>query len=426
MLDINRLATDTKTIKNLLKFRGDIYQIDKALAINEERKNIQAKADELRNKRNELSKEIGNKKAQGDHTGADLLLKEAEQIKGETAALEESQRIFEKQLKEILERIPNIPMEEVPVGKDETSNLEIKRFGTPKEFTFTPLSHIDLLTRLNMWEPERAAKISGRGFPLLRNLGARLETALINFMLDHNIEHGAEQMWLPFAIADHSLYGTGNLPKFEEDLFKIENSNMYLNPTAEIALTNIYREEIVDSTILPSRFTAFSPSFRKEAGTYGKDTKGLIRVHQFNKVELVTICKPEESEIEHQRMLTTAENILQKLEIPYRIVILSQGDMGFSAAKTYDIEVWLPSFGTYREIASISNCLDFQAKRADIRFKPEGSKKTEFVHTLNGSSLAVGRTFVAILENYQQEDGSINIPLVLQPYFKMKKISLPD
>ncbi len=229
-------------------------------------------------------------------------------------------------------------------------------------------------------------------------------------------------MWLPFAIADHSLYGTGQLPKFEEDLFKIADSNLYLNPTAEIALTNMYREEIMDSSLLPTRFTAYSPSFRKEAGAYGKDTKGLIRVHQFNKVELVTICKPENSAYEHERMLETSEKVLQKLELPYRVVTLSQGDMGFSAAKTYDIEVWLPSFGEYREIASISNCLDFQARRANIRYKPENSKKTEYVHTLNGSSLAVGRTLVAVMENYQQADGTIEVPEALQPYLKMDKI----
>ena len=422
MLDIQKLEQNTEKIEELLKFRTEINQIDKALVINGERRKAQARADELRNKRNDLSKEIGIKKGSGDHEGAELLLKEADHIKGEMSALEYTQTMNEERLKEVLEKIPNIPMDDVPVGKDESSNVEIKKYGTPREFTFEALSHIDLLTNLKMWEPERATKIAGRGFPVLRNLGARLETALINFMLDHNISCGAEQMWLPFAIADHSLYGTGQLPKFGEDLFKIEDTNLYLNPTAEVALTNIYREEIMDLTDLPSRFTAYSPSFRKEAGNYGKDTKGLIRVHQFNKVELVTVCRAEESENEHQRMLETSEAILQKLELPYRIITLCQGDMGFSAAKTYDIEVWLPSFGAYKEIASISNCLDFQARRANIRYKPENSKKTEFVHTLNGSALAVGRTLVAILENNQQADGSITIPKILQDYFKMDTI----
>ncbi len=422
MLDIHKLEQNTEQIEELLKFRTEINQIDKALVINGERRKAQARADELRNRRNDLSREIGMKKGSGDHEGAELLLKEADHIKGEMSALEFTQTMNEDRLKEVLERIPNIPMDDVPVGKDETSNVEIKKHGIPREFSFEALSHVDLLTNLKMWEPERATKIAGRGFPVLRNLGARLETALINFMLDHNISCGAEQMWLPFAVADHSLYGTGNLPKFGEDLFKIEDSNLYLNPTAEVALTNIYREEIMDLSDLPSRFTAYSPSFRKEAGNYGKDTKGLIRVHQFNKVELVTICRAEESKNEHQRMLETSEAILQKLELPYRIVTLCQGDMGFSAAKTYDIEVWLPSFGAYKEIASISNCLDFQARRANIRYKPENSKKTEFVHTLNGSALAVGRTLVAILENNQQADGSITIPKALQDYFKMDTI----
>ncbi|MGL5956412.1 MAG: serine--tRNA ligase [Brevinema sp.] len=423
MLDINRLLNNTETIKTLLKFRTEVNQIDKAMVIDSERRQAQSKADELRNRRNDISKEIGIKKQSGDHQGAEQLLQEADHLKGEVAALEDSQKIYETRLKEVLDKLPNIPMDDVPVGADEHSNKEIKKYGEPTKFSFPPLSHIDLLTNLNMWEPERATKISGRGFPMLRNMGARLETALINFMLDHNIAAGAEQIWLPFVIADHSLYGTGQIPKFEDDQFKIADSNLYLNPTAEVALTNLYREEIVDPSILPSRFTAYSPSFRKEAGTYGKDTKGLIRVHQFDKVELVTICKPEESANEHERMLETAEKILQKLELPYRVVTLSQGDMGFSSAKTYDIEVWLPSFDNYREISSVSNCLDFQARRAQIRYRPENAKKTEFVHTLNGSSLAVGRTLVAIVENYQQEDGSILVPKALKEYLKMDRIA---
>lgn len=424
MLDINYLSENIEEIKKRLQDRVDLQQIDTAVEINQLRKKAQLEADELRTKRNALSKEIGAKKGAGDHEGAEDLLKQADSIKDKMSELEESQQKYEQELKTILERIPNIPMNDVPAGKDESFNLEIKKHGSPRVFSFEPLSHVDLLTNLKMWEPERAAEISGRGFPVLRNLGARLEMALINFMLDHNIEHGAEQIWVPFAVADRALYGTGQLPKFEEDLFKIADSDLFLNPTAEVALTNLYRNEVIDENILPSRFTAYSPSFRKEAGSYGKDTKGLIRVHQFNKVELVTICKPQESESEHQKMLETSEKILQKLELPYRIVTLSCGDMGFSAAKTYDIEVWLPSFGQYREIASVSNCLDFQARRADMRYKPEGSKKTEFVHTLNGSALAVGRTLVAVLENYQQEDGSITIPKALQPYFKQEKITL--
>lgn len=423
MLDINYLEQHIQEIKILLKNRVDINQLDNIIAINAERKKSQLEADELRNKRNTLSKEIGMKKSQGNLEEAEKLLEEAEQIKNYMVLLEEQQKSYEEQLKLALEVIPNIPMRDVPEGKDEHDNIEMKKWGTPREWTFPPLSHVDILTNLHMWEPERAANISGKGFPMLRNAGARLETALINFMLDHNISCGAEQLWVPFAISENALYGTGQLPKFQEDLFQIKDSDLYLNPTAEVALTNVYREEIVEHTILPARFTAYSPSFRKEAGSYGKDTKGLIRVHQFNKVELVTICKPEESVYEHQRMLETSEKILQLLELPYRVITLCQGDMGFSAAKTYDIEVWLPSFDSYKEIASISNCLDFQARRANIRYKPENSKKTNFVHTLNGSALAVGRTLVAIVENYQQEDGSIMIPKALYPYFKQEKIN---
>ncbi|MGL4563094.1 MAG: serine--tRNA ligase [Brevinema sp.] len=424
MLDINYLSENTELVRELLKDRVVSTQIEKAVEVNQARKTAQLQADELRTRRNSLSKEIGMKKASGDHTGAELLLKEADQIKDKMATLEADQEECEQELKLILERIPNVPMQEVPKGADETANVEIKKFGVPKNFGFTPLSHIDLLTKLNLWEPERAAEISGRGFPILRGMAARLEMALINFMLDHNIAAGAEQIWVPFAIADRALYGTGQLPKFEEDLFKIADSDLFLNPTAEVALTNIYHGEIIEERLLPSRFTAYSPSFRKEAGSYGKDTKGLIRVHQFNKVELVTICKAEDSEAEHQRMLQTSEEILQKLGLPYRIVILSRGDMGFSAAKTYDIEVWLPSFDAYREIASVSNCRDFQARRADMRYRSEGSKKTEYVHTLNGSALAVGRTLVAVLENYQQQDGTILIPEALKPYLKEDVISL--
>ncbi|MGL4394191.1 MAG: serine--tRNA ligase [Brevinema sp.] len=418
MFDINRLNESVESVKELLADRADLAQIDKAIELNQSRKAAQLQADELRNQRNSLSKEIGVKKSSGDHAGAESLLKQADEIKEKMATLEAAQTESEQELQSVMERIPNIPMEEVPAGADEATNVEIKKYGTPTEFSFEPLSHIDLLSNLKIWEPERATNISGRGFPVLRGAAARLEMALINFMLDHNIEAGAEQIWVPFAIADRALHGTGQLPKFEEDLFKIADSDLYLNPTAEVALTNMYREEIVDESLLPSRFTAYSPSFRKEAGSYGKDTKGLIRVHQFNKVELVTICKPEESEAEHQRMLETSEKILQKLGLPYRVMILSRGDMGFSAAKTYDIEVWLPSFGAYREIASVSNCMDFQARRADMRYRPEGSKKTEFVHTLNGSALAVGRTLVAVLENYQQADGSIVVPEALRPYLK--------
>lgn len=425
MLDINKLAQNTEQIKELLKYRiEDVKLIDDVIEENESRKRLQTKADQYRQKRNELVKQVGIAKAQSDELSIKGLLEEANSLQSDLEALEAQQHRYENSVKDMLSRIPNIPDDDVPIGADELSNRELKRWGEIRDFDFEPRSHDEILTILNMWEPERAAKISGRGFPLLRNWGARLETALINFMLDHNISAGTEQIWLPFAVSSAALYGTGNLPKFGEDLFKIQDSDLYLNPTAEVALTNIYREDIIDGNKLPFRFTAFSPSFRKEAGAYGRETKGLIRVHQFNKVELVTVCRPEESNLEHQRMLETSEAILQKLGLPYRVVMLSQGDMGFSAAKTFDIEVWLPSIGSYREIASISNTRDFQARRAQIKFKSPDTKKNEFVHTLNGSALAVGRTMVALLENYQQKDGSIKIPDVLVPYLKRENIPL--
>lgn len=425
MLDINKLAQNTGQVKELLKYRiENVKLIDDVIEANEERKRLQAKADQYRQKKNELAKQVGRAKAQSDELSIKELLKEANDLQLDLEDLEAQQNQCERRVKDMLSRIPNIPDDDVPVGIDELSNRELKKWGEIRDFDFEPRSHDEILTILNMWEPERAAKISGRGFPLLRNWGARLETALINFMLDHNVSAGAEQIWLPFAVSSAALYGTGNLPKFGEDLFKIQDSDLYLNPTAEVALTNIYREDIIDGNKLPFRFTAFSPSFRKEAGAYGCETKGLIRVHQFNKVELVTVCRPEQSDSEHQRMLETSEAILQKLGLPYRVVTLSQGDMGFSAAKTFDIEVWLPSVKSYREIASISNTRDFQARRAQIKFKSPDTKKNEFVHTLNGSALAVGRTMVALLENYQQKDGSVKIPDALVPYLKSESIPL--
>ncbi|MGL5721096.1 MAG: serine--tRNA ligase [Brevinema sp.] len=419
MQDINKIAANPQEIKERMKFRAEAAVFDQILQLNEERKAAQAEADTIRSQRNNIAKEIGAAKASKNEAQAQSLLQQAEQLKEQLSSLEAKQIEKEELLTSILERIPNCPDPDVPVGADSETNKEVSRWGTPRSFDFTPLGHDELLSKKNMWEPERAARISGRGFPMLRNLGARLETAIINFMLDHNIDAGAEQIWPPFAVSKDALYGTGNLPKFEEDLFRIKDSDLFLNPTAEVALTNIYREEIID--VLPLRFTAYSPSFRKEAGSYGKDTKGLIRVHQFNKVELVTVCRPEESDTEHQRMLQTSEAILQKLELPYRVMVLSQGDMGFSAAKTYDIEVWLPSYNDYKEIASISNCRDFQARRMGMRCRNQ-DKKTVLAHSLNGSALAVGRTLVAIIENGQQQDGSIVIPKALVPYFKHETI----
>ncbi len=321
-------------------------------------------------------------------------------------------------MRELLAVLPNLPDASVPVGADEAANVEIRRFGDAREFDFEPQDHVDLATNLGILELERATKITGARFAILNGAGARLSRALINFMLDvHTTEHGYTETLPPFLVNRNSLFGTGQLPKFEEDLFHLtDERNFALIPTAEVPVTNYHAEEILDAADLPKYYTAYSPCFRSEAGSHGRDTRGLIRQHQFEKVELVKICLPEDSADEHEKLTNDAEKILQKLGLPYRTLVLSSGDMGFAAAKTYDIEVWLPSQNTFREISSCSNCTDFQARRMNLRFKRAGNQKPEFAHTLNGSGLAVGRTWIAILENYQQADGSILIPNALRPY----------
>jgi len=324
---------------------------------------------------------------------------------------------IEAKANEILMVIPNIPHASVPVGKDEKDNPEVKRSGEPRKFDFDIKAHWDIGEALGILDLERATKITGARFPLYMGLGARLERAIINFMLDtHTGENGYKEVLPPFIVNRDTMTGTGQLPKFEEDLFKLEKWDYYLVPTAEVPLTNIHKGEILEEEKLPLYFTAYTPCFRSEAGSYGKDTRGLIRQHQFNKVEMVKLTTPETSYEELEKMVENATGILDRLELPYRVITLCTGDMGFSAAKTYDIEVWIPAQNMYREISSCSNCEDFQARRANIRFKRKGKKGTEFVHTLNGSGLAVGRTFLAILENYQQADGSVMIPTVLRPY----------
>ncbi|MCE7963354.1 MAG: serine--tRNA ligase [Acidobacteria bacterium ACB1] len=321
-------------------------------------------------------------------------------------------------MRELLSGLPNLPAADVPIGADESANVEVRRWGTPREFGFEVKDHVDLGTNLGILDLERAAKVAGSRFAILNGKGARLERALINFMLDvHTREHGYSETQPPLIVNRDSLFGTGQLPKFEEDLFNLTDERGFsLIPTAEVPVTNYHRDEILDASSLPLKFVAYTPCFRSEAGSYGRDTRGLIRQHQFEKVELVKLCLPEESEKQHEELTANAEKILQLLGLPFRTVVLSTGDMGFSARKTYDIEVWLPSQQTYREISSCSNCGDFQARRMGTRFKRAGGAKPEFVHTLNGSGLAVGRTWIAVLENYQQADGSITIPDVLRPY----------
>jgi seryl-tRNA synthetase len=330
---------------------------------------------------------------------------------------------LEAETKTFLLIIPNIPHESVPEGRDENENVEVRRWGNPRQFDFEPLNHWDIAEQFDIIDFDRAAKIAGARFALMKGAGARLERALMNFMLDTHTAKGYKEIFPPIMVNRDSMTGTGQLPKFEMELFRIADPELYLIPTAEVPVTNIFRDEILKEDDLPISYTAYTPCFRREAGSYGKDTRGLIRQHQFNKVELVKFVKPEDSYEELENLTNNAEEILQKLELPYRVITLCTGDMGFSSAKTYDIEVWLPGQDRYREISSCSNFEDFQARRAGIRFKREGKKGTEFVHTLNGSGLAIGRTLVAILENYQQKDGSVIIPEELRKYMGIDKIS---
>ncbi len=385
------------------------------LALDEQRRAVATRMQEGQNRRNEASKAIGKAMGQGDAATAEALKAEVAQLKDTLPALEAEEKELTARLQDELARLPNIPVDEVPDGEDETQNREVAKWGTPRAFAFTPKEHADLGPALGL-DFETGALLSGARFTFLKGRMARLHRALAQFMLDtQTATNGYMECIVPLLVKDDAVFGTGQLPKFAEDLFQTTDGR-WLIPTAEVSLTNAVREQILDPAALPLRMTALTPCFRSEAGAAGRDTRGFIRQHQFEKVELVTVCKPEESEAEHERMVAAAESILQALELPYRKVLLCSGDMGATARKTFDLEVWLPGQQAYREISSISNCGDYQARRMNARYKPEGSKKTEFVHTLNGSGLAVGRTLVAVLENYQQEDGSVLVPDVLRPW----------
>jgi len=385
------------------------------LKLDEERRAFSTQVQQSLAKRNEASKAIGQAMAQKDMAKADALKAEVAALKESLPALEEQDRQANAALEAMLAAIPNLPGEDVPEGADEGANVEISRWGTPRDFAFAPQDHADFGPALGL-DFEAAAAISGARFAALRGGIARLHRALAQYMLDRQTgENGYEEVNPPLLVRDSTLYGTGQLPKFAEDLFQTTDGR-WLIPTAEVSLTNLVRDQIVAEGSLPLRFTALTPCFRSEAGSAGRDTRGFIRQHQFEKVELVAICRPEESEAEHQRMVRCAEGILEALGLPYRKMLLCTGDMGFGARKTYDLEVWLPSQQTYREISSVSNCGEFQARRMNARYKPEGEKATRFLHTLNGSGLAVGRTLVAVLENYQNEDGSVDIPAILHGY----------
>lgn len=420
MLDVKLVRENTAKVVDALKKRNyDSSILDKFLKIENERRELLRIIEEQRELRNKLSQEIAKLKREGKDTSTRL--SEAKITSDYIALQEERLRGFEEEASQELLLIPNIPHESVPVGKDETENIEIRRWsmtlgGEPKELDFPPLNHWDIAEMLNIIDFERAAKIAGARFSLMKGMGAKLERALMNFMLDLNTSKGYKEVFPPILVNREAMTGTGQLPKFEMELFRIADPEFYLIPTAEVPLTNIHRDEILSENALPICYTAYTPCFRREAGSYGKDTRGLIRQHQFNKVEIVKFVKPENSYDELESLTKDAEDILQRLGLPYRVVALCTGDIGFSSAKTYDIEVWLPGQNRYREISSCSNFEDFQARRANIRFKREGKKGTEFVHTLNGSALAIGRAVVAILENYQQKDGIVVIPEVLMPY----------
>jgi len=418
MLDLGFVRENLDAIRKAMadrSFPADV--LDRFAEMDAERRRIIGEADAVNQQRNAASKEIGALMQAGNSD-------EAEAKKSLVAGLKEKQGQLEKQrdaadarMQELLAGLPNIPAPGVPVGPDESANKQVRRWGEPREFDFEPKDHVDLGTDLGILDLERAGKISGSRFGILNGAGARLERALVNFMLDVQRDAGYTETLPPFLVNRNSLFGTGQLPKFAEDLFfTTDERGLALIPTAEVPVTNYFAGEMLDVADLPKRFVAYTPCFRSEAGSYGRDTRGLIRQHQFEKVELVKITTPETSEEEHEKLTADAERILQLLGLPFRTIVLSTGDMGFSAKKTYDIEVWLPSQQTYREISSCSNCGDFQARRMNTRFRRAGGGKPEFVHTLNGSGLAVGRTWIAVLENYQQPDGSIAVPEVLQHY----------
>ena len=414
MLDARFVRENIDTVKRSLENRNYTLPLDEFLIIEEKRRSLLRESEELRNKRNVVSEEIARLKSQKQD--ASKLIEEMKGVSDRIKELNDKIKNLEESTDNFLLNIPNIPHETVPVGKDETENVEIRKWGEPKQFDFEPLNHWDIGEILDIIDFERASKIAGARFSLTKGLGAKLERALMNFMLDLNTSKGYKEVFPPIIVNKESMTATGQLPKFGMELFRIADPEFYLIPTAEVPVTNIHRDEILTEKDLPIYYTAYTPCFRREAGSYGKDVRGLIRQHQFNKVELVKFVKPEDSYSELESLTRDAEDILQKLELPYRVVALCTGDLGFAASKTYDIEVWLPGQQKYREISSCSNFTDFQARRAKIRFKREGKKGTEFVHTLNGSSLAIGRTLVAILENYQQKDGSVIVPEVLRHY----------
>jgi len=416
MLDIRLIRSEPEFVKDKVAKRGDDPKvIDEILELDKKRRELIAQTEELKSRRNKVSGEIAQKKRNKEN--ADDVILEMRQVGDQIKEIDQNLNQLNEDVTYRLVRIPNLISDETPVGKDEDDNVEVRKWGTPRLFDFESKAHWDLVENLKMADFERAAKVSGARFVFLTGKGAQLERALMNFMVTmHTTQHGYTEMMVPQLVNADSMFGTSQLPKFEEDLFKVEKEGLYTIPTAEVPLTNFYRDEVLQDEQFPIKFTGQSACFRSEAGSAGRDTRGLIRLHQFNKVEMVRYERPEDSFKALEELTQHAENILQALELPYRTVNLCTGDIGFGSSKTYDIEVWLPSYNDYKEISSCSNMTDFQARRANIRFKRSKDAKPEYVHTLNGSGLAVGRTFAAIVENYQNEDGTITVPEVLVPF----------
>lgn len=420
MLDLKFVRNNPEIVKEALHKRHVSISLDHFLNQEAERRRLLFEVETLKARRNTVSEEVGRLKKSGQD--AEGLVLEMREVGQQIKDLEETTANVVREMEKVLYEIPNIPHESVPTGTDESDNVEVRTWGTPRVFDFEPKPHFELGEKLDIFDFVRAAKVTGTRFTFYKGLGAKLERSLISFMLDRHTGKGYTEILPPYLVNRTSMTGTGQLPKFEEDAFKVMGTDYFLIPTAEVPVTNLYRDEILDGSQLPIYHCAYSSCFRSEAGSAGRDTRGLIRQHQFNKVELVKFSLPEESYNELERLTQDAENILQELELSYRVVALSTGDLGFSSAKTYDLEVWLPSFNTYREISSCSNFEDFQARRANIRFRRSLKEKPEFVHTLNGSGLAIGRTVAAIMENYQDKDGRVHIPKALQPYMGVESI----
>jgi len=416
LLDLKFIRENPETVKEAMRLKNDRANLDRFLELDDKRRAILKDVEELKHHRNVVSKKIGQIKSSGEDTAEQTA--EMKRVSERIKEMDEELRVIKEETEDILLRIPNIPDEEVPSGDSEDDNKEIRSWGEKPDFSFEPASHWDIGADLEILDFPRAGKITGSRFALYYGLGAQLERALVNFMLDlHVREHGYQEVFPPFLVNSESMKGTGQLPKFAEDAFKVEEEDYYLIPTAEVPVTNLYREEILEESDLPIYYVAYSACFRAEAGAHGRDTRGLIRQHQFNKVELVKFVRPEDSSPELEKLVADAEKVIQLLELPYRVMLMCTGDLGFAAAKKYDLEIWMPSYNTYREVSSCSNFRDFQSRRAGIRYRPAEGEKSRFVHTLNGSGLAIGRTVAALLENYQQEDGSVVIPEVLRKYF---------